>query len=60
MNGWFTTWTFWAGATWGASTTFLVLWYWLIKPMGELLGFDRPAGEQSLGDDTVVSSGGEA
>ena len=28
------------GTVWGASMTGLILWHWLIKPMGLLLGFE--------------------
>lgn len=41
MTGWFTTWTFWVGAIWGASAMAVGLTHWLIEPMGKLLGFDR-------------------
>lgn len=41
MSGAFTTWTFWIGAGWGASVAAVSLWYWLIKPLGDLLGLSK-------------------
>lgn len=47
----FTTLDFWIGVLWGASVMGLFLWYWMIRPMGRLLGFERddssPASEPS-------------
>lgn len=40
MNGWFTTWTFWVGALWGASVGWLALWFLLVKPMARALGIE--------------------